>query len=479
MSEKPIHTSRTRRIAQIGRVAGGQSARHLAMRAANLARTDDESAAALERRQLELAEQLVTLLGTMRGAAMKLGQSLSIMDFGLVPDSHREEFQRKLAALQDRAPNTPWKKMAKQIEDGLGQRLKDVFDDFDSEPVGAASIGQVYRARLRAPTRGPDGRELVGREVAVKVQYPGIAMAVRSDIKNLRLFARPAQAVIPGIDLPTIIAEIEERVSEELDYELEAQNHRLFARHYRGHPFIRVPEVHTELCSETVLVTDWVDGQPLKVAEGFDQEARNRIAEIIFRFYLGSPHDLLAFSGDPHPGNSLVLADGSVGFIDFGLLKRIDRETSQLELRGARAFSNLDVDDAIACFAAQGIAFDLEQVSPELILEAVLRTEGWFLIDEELSLTPEMTNRIAAYATDLRGPVYKIFKGQQLPAAHMVQRRVEIQVLAILGQLRPIVNFHRIAREWLFGDEPATELGRAEAQWRAGAGLKDAAAAAA
>jgi predicted unusual protein kinase regulating ubiquinone biosynthesis (AarF/ABC1/UbiB family) len=445
----------------MGRVAGGQSARHLAMRAANLGRSDEEAAAALEKRQLELAEQLVTLLGTMRGAAMKVGQSLSIMDFGLVPDSHREEFQRKLAALQDRAPNVPWKKMQRQIEQGLGQRLTDVFDDFDSEPVGAASIGQVYRARL-----------IDGRDVAVKVQYPGIATAVRSDIKNLRLFARPAQAVIPGIDLPAIIAEVEERISEELDYELEAQNHRMFARHYRGHPFIRVPEVHTELCSETVLVTDWLDGAPLKQAEQLDQEARNRISEIIFRFYLGSPHELLAFSGDPHPGNSLLLADGSIGFIDFGLLKRIDRRTSELELRGARAFANGDVDDAIACFAEQGIVFDLERVSPDLILEAVMRTEGWFLVDDELELTPKLTNRIAAYATDLRGPVYKIFKGQQLPPAHMVQRRVEIQVLAILGQLRPVMNFHRIAREWTFGDAPATELGLEEAEWRARNGTK-------
>src|ERR1700733_16297573 len=124
---KPMNTSRTARLAQMGRVAGGQGARHLAMRAANLGRTDEEQAAALERRQPELADQLVDLLGTMRGAAMKIGQSLSILDFGLVPDSHREEFQRKLAALQDRAPNVPWKKMAAQIENGLGERIDDVF----------------------------------------------------------------------------------------------------------------------------------------------------------------------------------------------------------------------------------------------------------------------------------------------------------------------------------------------------------------
>ncbi|HWE33058.1 MAG TPA: AarF/ABC1/UbiB kinase family protein [Solirubrobacteraceae bacterium] len=450
-----ISTSRTRRIAQMGRLAGGQGARHLAIRATNFTRTEEQQLKLLERRQLDFAEQLVNLLGTMRGAAMKLGQSLSIVDFGLVPESHREQFQQKLAALQDRAPNVPWRKMQRQLESGLQDRIDNVFESFDQTPVGAASIGQVYKARLHT-----------GQAVAVKVQYPGIATAVRSDIKNLRMFAKPAQAVIPGIDLESIIAEVEERVYEELDYELEAQNHRLFARHYRGHPFIRVPEVHTELCSDTVLVTDWLDGQPLNAAESLDQDARNRVAEIIFRFYIGGPFELLAFSGDPHPGNSLLLADGTVGFIDFGLLKRIDHATAELERRGGRAIANEDIAEIIDCFAEQKIVFDRERISDELLLDALLKTEGWFLEDDEIELTPELTNLIAAYATDLRGPVYRIFKHQQLPPAHMVQRRVEIQVLSILGQLRPIVNWHRIAREWLFGDPPQTELGRQARQWR-------------
>ncbi len=307
--------------------------------------------------------------------------------------------------------------------------------------------------------------------MAVKVQYPGIASACRSDIKNLRMFARPAQAVVPGIDLPAIIQEVEERVLEELDYELEAQNHRMFARHYRGHPFISVPEVHTELCSETVLVTDWLDGRPLAAAEALGLQARNRVAEILFRFYIGGPHELLAFSGDPHPGNSLLLDDGRVGFIDFGLLKRIDRETSELELAGARAVAEQDADELVCCFAQQDLVFDPGRVSPEMLLDAVLETQGWFLEDDELELTPQLTNMIAAFASDVRGPVYRIFKGQPIPPAHMVQRRVEIQVLSILGQLRPIVNFHRVAREWLYGEEPATPLGRAAAQWRSGAPL--------
>jgi predicted unusual protein kinase regulating ubiquinone biosynthesis (AarF/ABC1/UbiB family) len=457
---KPLTTSRTRRLAQMGHVAGGQGARHLAMRAANVARSDEQATAARERRRLELAEQLVNLLGTMRGAAMKVGQSLSIVDFGLIGDSHREDFQRKLAALQDRAPNVPWKKMAAQIERGLGERLQDVFSEFDREPVAAASIGQVYKARLRD-----------GGPVAVKVQYPGIATAVRSDIKNLRLLVRPAQAMIPGIDLRAIIAEVQERVLDELDYEQEAQNHRAFARHYQGHPFIRVPDVHTDLCSDTVLVTDWLQGRPLAAAEELDQSARDRVAEIIFRFYMGGPHELLAFSGDPHPGNSLLLADGTIGFIDFGLLKRIDRATSELELAGFRAIADGDADQLVRLFGQQNIVFDPARVSPGMLLDGMLETQGWFLEDDELELTPEITNMIAAFATDLRGPIYRIFRDQRLPPAHLVQRRVEIQVLSILGQLHPVVNFHRIAREWVYGDPPATDLGRAAARWREGTGL--------
>ena len=457
---KPLNTSRTARLAQIGRVAGGQGARHLAMRAANLTRTEEEQAAALEKRQLELADQLVTLLGTMRGAAMKVGQSLSILDFGLVPDAHREEFQRKLAALQDRAPNVPWKKMAAQIENGLGERLDDVFAEFDQTPVGAASIGQVYRARLHS-----------GQPVAVKVQYPGIATAVRSDIKNLRMIAKPAQAVIPGIDLPAIIAEVEERVLEELDYELEAQNQRMFARHYRNHPFVRIPDVHTRLCSDSVLVTDWIDGRPLAAAEAMTQAERDQIAEIIFRFYVCGGYELLAFSGDPHPGNSLILDDGTVAFIDFGLLKRVDRQTAELELLGARAISTRDAPALVDGFAEQGISFDPDRFSPDDVLDAVLQTQGWFLTDDYPELSPDITNRIAAFAADPRGPIYRIFKGQTLPPAHLVQRRVEIQVLSILGQLRPRVNFHAIMNEYAFGEGPATELGRLAAEWRDGAAV--------
>ena len=458
MTEKNVHPSRARRIAQIGRVAGSQGARSLATKAANIGRSEEEARAATAERQMAMAEQLVTLLGTMRGAAMKVGQMLSVADFGLIPDDRREEIQQRLAALQDNAPKAPWKKMRSHIEKSLGDRVTDVFAEFHPEPVAAASIGQVYRAAL------PDGRP-----VAVKVQYPGIAAAVRSDIKNLRLFAPAMRGLFPGIDLDSIVDEVEERVLEELDYEHEAANQRMVARAYRGHPFIRVPDVHTELCTEVVLVTDWVDGRPLPTAYDAGQAERDRVAEILFRFYMGSTYLNRCFSGDPHPGNALVQDDGSLAFIDFGLMKTISREAVADELEGLRALADGDAETVVALFRKQGFVLDPERISPQEVLDALRFSQGWYIVDEDPHLTPAVANRIAAKATDPEGPVYRVFKDEPLPDQHMVQRRVEVLVLTTLGQLRPQLNFHRIAREWLFGEAPVTELGRLEAQWRAGA----------
>src|SRR3984893_17073966 len=176
MPRENIPTSRVIRSATLGRLAAGQALRQFGTRAANLARGEDAADAALARRQVETAEQIVAVLGTMKGAAMKVGQVLSFLDVGLVPEEYREEFQRKLGALRDAAPTVSFKDMSKVIEAELDGPLEEGFDEFEEEPIAAASIGQVYRAAL------PDGRR-----VAVKVQYPGVAAAVRSDMKNLGL----------------------------------------------------------------------------------------------------------------------------------------------------------------------------------------------------------------------------------------------------------------------------------------------------
>src|ERR671929_1500591 len=188
MPKDKIPKSRLARTARVSSLAAGQAARHLGTRATNLARGEEGRTRALERRQLEAAEQIVAALGTMKGAAMKLGQVLSFLDVGLVPEEYRDEFQRKLAKLRDAAPNVAFKDMRKVIEQELDEPLKEVFAEFNEEPVAAASIGQVYRARLHD-----------GREVAVKVQYPGVAQAVRADLQNLGLLLRAARAMAPGL----------------------------------------------------------------------------------------------------------------------------------------------------------------------------------------------------------------------------------------------------------------------------------------
>ncbi|HUB73770.1 MAG TPA: AarF/UbiB family protein, partial [Solirubrobacteraceae bacterium] len=200
-----IPTSRARRTATVATLAASEAVKQFGTRAANVTRDDEAAGEAMAKRQLETAKQIVAVLGTMKGAAMKLGQVMSFLDVGLVPEQHREEFQRELAKLRDAAPTVSFKQMRKVIEDDLEEPIADVFASFEQEPVAAASIGQVYRARLHD-----------GREVAVKVQYPGVAGAVRADMQNLDMILRLLKRMTPALDVKAIAEEIKERIVEEL-----------------------------------------------------------------------------------------------------------------------------------------------------------------------------------------------------------------------------------------------------------------------
>jgi predicted unusual protein kinase regulating ubiquinone biosynthesis (AarF/ABC1/UbiB family) len=320
-----IPTSRVARTTKVGRLAAGQAVRQFGTRAANVARSDEKAQAALDRRQLQTAEQIVAVLGTMKGAAMKLGQVMSFLDVGLVPEEFREEFQQKLAALRDAAPKVSFQQMKKVIEDSYDEPLDEVFETFDPVPIAAASIGQVYKARMHD-----------GRDVAVKVQYPGVASAVRADMQNLGMILRLMKRVAPGLDPKALGDEIRSRIDEELDYELEAANQRTLARIFRGHPFIVVPDVVTRLSRERVVVSEFVSGRGFEEIKQLPQAERDRIGEMIFRFYFGCMYRHHQFSGDPHPGNSLLLDDGRMAFLDFGLFKRIPAEVAEFELETQR-----------------------------------------------------------------------------------------------------------------------------------------------
>jgi predicted unusual protein kinase regulating ubiquinone biosynthesis (AarF/ABC1/UbiB family) len=447
-----LPTGRWRRAAKVGRLAGGQTARGYVTKATNLTRSEQARADAASRRQMEAAEQIFDVLGQMKGAAMKVGQVASFMDTGAFPPEFQERIQAKLAELRDAAPQVPFERMRKLVEEDLGERLGDVFAEFDESAVAAASIGQVYRARLHD-----------GREVAVKVQYPGVSQAVRADLQNLGLIMRVAKRIAPGMDAKAMTAEIRERLTDELDYEHEAQQHRAFARTWRDHPFIYVPPVVTELCSEHVLVTEWVEGAGFEELRERDAATRDRFGEIVFRFFFGSLYRNGHFSGDPHPGNYRLMADGRVAFLDFGMTKRVARADIEAEAGAIGAAMDGDAAELHRRLGAMGF-FDPsdDEVTPDAVLEHFHDVTSWYIEDREVTVDRALVAQVLIDFGDPRSRHWPLMRRETMPPQAMLARRMEALTLGVLGQLEATANWHRIAREWLFGDPPSTELGALE-----------------
>ena len=431
--------------------AAGIAAREAAARAMLLGGGSDTRRAAATRQQLKSAEALVRVLSGMRGAAMKVGQTLSAVDLGLVPNEIRPQFQEILGALQQDAKPVSFKAIRKVVEDDLGERLSSAFADFDKQPIAAASIGQVHRATLHD-----------GRDVAVKVQYPGIAEAIRADMQNLRLGLRLLSVIAPGINTGAIAKEIRERITQELDYELEAANHRAMARAYRGHPFIVVPQVITSLCRERVLVSELVEGR--RFADMLERPAaeRDRLGEILIRFYINGPLRHRLLNGDPHPGNSLFLDDGRVAFLDFGFFKHMsDEEVDQL-IASTRATYEDDAEALFDVIAGLG-ALPPDPSLAEPFLENYQVIFGWLLVDEPVTVGGSVTGRMMRAYTKMRDA--EQFESLTLPAEHFVLMRAVMLLIGLLGQLRATGTWLDVAAEWLFGSEPVTELGQLEAAY--------------
>ncbi len=451
MPDSPLNRSRLGRATRLGGMAAGAAARQLGTRVANTRRSEEEAQDALGRQALEMADRVVKVLGGMKGAAMKVGQTLSVLDPGMVPGPYRDEFQAKLAQLQTMAPSVSFKDMRKVIEQDLGESLQAAFASFDEQAIAAASIGQVFRATLYD-----------GREVAVKVQYPGIKDVVRADLKNLGMVLRLAARVTPGVDTKEVAQEITDRITEELDYELEASNHRALAREYRGHPFIAVPGVITELCRERVIVTEFVEGRKFAEIRADPDGERSRWGEILFRFYVNGPYRHLLLNGDPHPGNSLFMDDGRVGFIDFGFFKRQTRGDVSDQLEILKACYSQDAERLFELTVEQGILAKHRRDLVGPLMEKYRAASWWFLEDRDVTLTPKDATKIILEHGDMRKAGFGEMK---LPANQIVTLRAFGLVFGILGQLQATNNWYRIGREVIFGEPPVTELGRMEAEW--------------
>jgi predicted unusual protein kinase regulating ubiquinone biosynthesis (AarF/ABC1/UbiB family) len=449
--DRSIPKGRVRRTAQVGSVVGSQGARWAGTRAANLARSKEEGAAQLDRRHMEAAERMVDTLGTMKGAAMKIGQLASFIDTDFLPEEYRELYQDKLSRLRSEAPAMPWTKVKGVLDEEWDEPVEELFEDFEHGAAAAASIGQVHRATL------PDGRA-----VAVKIQYPGVAEALRADMQNAGMIMRLAKAIAPGLDAKAPAAELKERVLEELDYEYEAQNQRAFSRGYRGHPFIHVPDVVTRLSRGRVLVTEWVDGVGFDDVKALPQAERDRFAEIVFRFCFGSIYHLQHFNADAHPGNYLLRDDGKVAFLDFGMTKQLDKEQIELEIAALDAVFEGDPERLRVAMNDLGFVKNPKKVDAERLMAHVITVGGWYMEDRDVTIDSRRVMEAITAVSDPRSEFFDLMRRENVPANELMGRRMEVGVLAVLGQLEATRNWYRIGREWWFGDEPATDLGRDE-----------------
>src|SRR5215213_7158937 len=364
-----LPTGRLARTARVGGLVTGQGLRWAGMRTANRVRTPERAAAAERERAAALVQQLVEQLGQMRGAAMKVGQMLSMVEFDGLPEEQRDELQRSLAALRDDVPPVRFADLEKLMRQEFGGPLQHVFRDFDERAFAAASIGQVHRART-----------VDGAEVAVKVQYPGVAEAVDTDLRNATLLLPLVKRLAPGLDAKALAAEMRERIGEELDYELEAQNQRRVGRLLRGHPFIRVPRVDTSLSTRRVLVSEYVEGDRFEAVRRADEVQRDRYGEIVFRLYFGLLYRDRIALGDPHPGNYLLCPDGRVCFLDFGLMRNIEEEYLEAERRMAQAVIAGDAEEVHRLLSLTGYLPDPGSFAADDVFDQISQAGAWFFV---------------------------------------------------------------------------------------------------
>lgn len=427
------------------------------------ARGDDVALAKELERYAKEAARYAELLGGMKGALMKAGQLLSFIDAaGLIPSPYQEVFKTALSGLQADVPPMDPETVAAVVVEELGARPEQIFTRFSPLPIAAASIGQVHAAEL------PDGTEL-----AVKVQYPGVAAAVRDDLANVELlssFVRMGLKLLPGfvpnLDPRVVAEEIRDRIGEELDYLSEAANQQAFVDAYDGHPFIGIPEVLHELTTPRVLTQEFVDGRRWAAALDSEQELKDQWGEVISRFVFGGLYRTGLFNGDPHPGNYLFHEDGTVTFVDFGCVLRYD--ASQLDALNRLGDVVLagDAEALKALFIEMGFFPPDDKVDADRLYE-------WYRPSWEgpasgrWTYTTEWAAGIVERWYDPAGPWSDVTRRFALPKDWVFMNRITLGLNSVLGALRATADWRAIDDELRHGAPPATELGRLDAAWRA------------
>ncbi|WP_433140447.1 ABC1 kinase family protein [Actinomadura nitritigenes] len=394
--------------------------------------------------QTRTAEQLFKVLGELKGGAMKLGQMLSIFEAALPPEI-AGPYRATLTRLQEAAPPLPASTVHKVLAEALGEDWRDSFTSFDDQPAAAASIGQVHRAVWSD-----------GRPVAVKVQYPGAGKALISDFNQLARLGRLFGVLMPGLDVKSMLAELKERVVEELDYTIEAESQTIIRDAYLDDPDFSIPEVIAQ--SGDVLVTEWMDGTPLSkiISEG-DQETRNHAALLYCRFLLSGPKRSGMLHGDPHPGNFRLLDDGRLGVLDFGAVDRIpggfQRRLGLLLRIGTMADID-EIEDALReeDFIREGVEVDAEE------LQAFLAPITEPFVTETFKFNREWLRDMAARVTDLRPT--NVVRQLNLPPEYVIIHRVLSAGTGVLCQLECEIPARAESLKWVpgFADDEDGEL---------------------
>jgi predicted unusual protein kinase regulating ubiquinone biosynthesis (AarF/ABC1/UbiB family) len=407
----------------------GRTALGLGKRAVGMA-TDVISADIQQR----TAEQLFSVLGQLKGGAMKFGQALSVFEAAL-PEDVAAPYREALTKLQEAAPPMPVRTVHQVLDEQLGTGWRRRFAEFEDEPAAAASIGQVHRATWHD-----------GRTIAVKVQYPGAGPALLADLNQLSRFARMFGMLSPGLDVKPLLAELRARVIEELDYGLEADAQRAFATAYNDDAEILVPRVVAS--APKVLVTEWIDGTQMSaiIANG-TQEQRDRAGCLLATLHFSAPARARLLHADPHPGNFRLLGDGRLGVVDFGAVARLPGGLPPPLGRITRLALDGHAEDALAELRKEGFIKPNIQLASSKVLDYFgpmldpLRTESF-------RFSREYMRREAARIGDIRSETAQIGRQLNLPPAYLLIHRVTIGSIGVLCQLGAEAPYRTIVERW-------------------------------
>jgi predicted unusual protein kinase regulating ubiquinone biosynthesis (AarF/ABC1/UbiB family)/HSP20 family molecular chaperone IbpA len=386
--------------------------------------------------QRRTADQVFGVLGQLKGGAMKLGQALSVFEAALPPEI-AEPYRATLTRLQESAPPLPAGTIHKILAGDMGEQWRASFAEFDDQPSAAASIGQVHRAVWHD-----------GRQVAVKIQYPGASRALISDFNQLSRLARLFGAFMPGLDVKPLLAELRDRVAEELDYRLEAAAQEAFAAYYAGDPDVCVPRVVS--VSDHMLVSEWLDGIPLAriIADGTAAQ-RNRAGIMIIRFLLSGPARVRLLHADPHPGNFRLLADGRLGVLDFGAVDRLPDGFPPIFGRVLRLMhedgelAKLEDEFRSHGYLRDGVGIDLTSLRALLAPLAEPSKAESFRFSREWLRTETMQTSALRSSSVLRR--------LNLPSSYLLIHRVSATGLGVLCQLECEAPFRAEVLRWIPG----------------------------